>query len=144
MIAVDRNLLVYSHRADFPQHTKALLLIRGLCEGSAAWGLPWPCVHEFYRVVTQTGLAFRPSTPAEALAMIRAWCSAPGCRLLAEGSNYLETFERLEFESQPLGAMLHDAKIAAICLSHGVRELWSADPDFTRFPQLKVRNPLLG
>ncbi len=37
----------------------------------------------------------------------------------------------------------HDARIAAICLYHGVRELWSADRDFSRFAAIRVRNPLL-
>lgn len=38
---------------------------------------------------------------------------------------------------------IHDARIAALRLHHSVRELWSADRDFTAFPQLKVRNPLV-
>jgi predicted nucleic acid-binding protein len=37
---------------------------------------------------------------------------------------------------------VHDARIAALCLSHGVYELWSGDRDFSRFPALRVRNPL--
>jgi hypothetical protein len=41
------------------------------------------------------------------------------------------------------GSRIHDARIAAICLHHGVGELWSADRDFSAFPQLKVRNPLV-
>jgi predicted nucleic acid-binding protein len=36
-----------------------------------------------------------------------------------------------------------DARIAAICGSHGVRELWTADRDFSRFRGLTVRNPLV-
>jgi hypothetical protein len=28
-------------------------------------------------------------------------------------------------------------------VSHGIRELWSADRDFSRFPRLKVTNPLI-
>ncbi len=39
--------------------------------------------------------------------------------------------------------MIHDARIAAICVSHGVRELWTADRDFSRFRGLAVRNPLI-
>ena len=39
------------------------------------------------------------------------------------------------------GARVHDARIAAICLSNGVRELWTADRD-GRFPALRTRNPL--
>jgi predicted nucleic acid-binding protein len=40
--------------------------------------------------------------------------------------------------------MVHDARIAAICIGHGVTELWTADRDFSRFPTLATRNPLLG
>jgi hypothetical protein len=40
---------------------------------------------------------------------------------------------------------LHEflARIAALCRQHGVRELWSADRDFNRFPGLVVVNPLV-
>jgi predicted nucleic acid-binding protein len=41
------------------------------------------------------------------------------------------------------GPRVHDACVAALCLQHGVRELWTADRDFSRFPQLKTVNPLL-
>ena len=41
-----------------------------------------------------------------------------------------------------LHAVVHDARIAALCLYHGVRVLWSADRDFSRFPGLAVTNPL--
>jgi hypothetical protein len=30
-----------------------------------------------------------------------------------------------------------------LCQNHGVRELWTADRDFGRFPDLKVKNPLV-
>jgi predicted nucleic acid-binding protein len=40
--------------------------------------------------------------------------------------------------------MVHDARIAALCQQHGVRELWSADRDFSRFQGLAVVNPLVG
>jgi hypothetical protein len=41
------------------------------------------------------------------------------------------------------GGMIHDARIAACCKSHDVQELWTVDRDFSRFPTLKVRNPLV-
>jgi len=37
---------------------------------------------------------------------------------------------------------VHDARVAAICLAHGVRELLTADRDFSLFPELRTRNPL--
>ena len=36
------------------------------------------------------------------------------------------------------GAQVHDARV---CRQHGVRELWSADRDFSRFNELAVVNP---
>jgi len=41
------------------------------------------------------------------------------------------------------GARIHDARVAALCVSHGIRELWTADHDFSLFPILKPRNLLV-
>ncbi len=51
--------------------------------------------------------------------------------------------EELLGSAQISGPRIHDAKIASICLQSGVRELWTADRDFSRFPALKTRNPLI-
>lgn len=42
------------------------------------------------------------------------------------------------------GPAVHDARIAALCLHHRVRELWTADRDFGRFAGLEIRNPLVA
>jgi predicted nucleic acid-binding protein len=47
-------------------------------------------------------------------------------------------------EAHIVGPQVHDARIAALCQQHGVQQLWSADRDFGRFPQLSVINPLIG
>jgi predicted nucleic acid-binding protein len=49
----------------------------------------------------------------------------------------------LSLAAQLTGPRIHDARIAALCLHHGVRELWTADRDFSLFPSLKTRNPLI-
>jgi hypothetical protein len=41
------------------------------------------------------------------------------------------------------GGAVHDARIAAICMAHGVGELWTRDRDFSRFPDLRTRDPLI-
>ena len=43
MIAVDTNVLVYSHRSDSPFHTAAKGLIESLRTQAAPWAIPWPC-----------------------------------------------------------------------------------------------------
>ncbi|HTG57884.1 MAG TPA: hypothetical protein VMG63_00510 [Terriglobia bacterium] len=52
MIAVDTNILVYSHREESLWHQAAFALIAELAEGRAAWAIPWPCLHEFLAIVT--------------------------------------------------------------------------------------------
>lgn len=37
-----------------------------------------------------------------------------------------------------------DARVAALCRLHGVRELWTADRDFSRFAGPRAVNPLVS
>jgi hypothetical protein len=39
--------------------------------------------------------------------------------------------------------VIHDARVAALCLTNGIAELLTADRDFGRFSTLAVKNPLL-
>lgn len=52
--------------------------------------------------------------------------------------------ERLCVQARLAGGKVHDARIAAMCLNHGVAEPWTADRDFSAFPGLKTRNPLIA
>ena len=51
--------------------------------------------------------------------------------------------DSLLLSSKATGCMIHDAKNVAICIHHGVSELRTADRNFSRFPKLKTRNPLV-
>jgi predicted nucleic acid-binding protein len=77
MIAVDTNILVHAHRRDSPFHEAARQTITELAEGKVAWAIPWPCLHEFYGVVTHARIYAPPSTPAQAIAQIDSWLEAP-------------------------------------------------------------------
>ncbi len=144
MIAVDTNLLVYAHRRESPFHDKAQRAIATLAKSGSAWAIPWPCLHEFLGVVTNVRALKPPSTLTEAGAQISAWLASPSLVMLHEGVDHWTSLQALLQAGKVIGGQVHDARIAAICLEHGVRELWSADRDFNRFPSLTVRNPLVG
>ncbi|MDR2880660.1 MAG: PIN domain-containing protein [Azoarcus sp.] len=143
MIALDTNLLVYAHRRDNPFHAVAARQVRELAEDKAAWAIPWSCLHEFYAIVTNRRIFTPPSTPDEALDQIEAWLESPTLHLLSETPEHWSYLRQLTSKAKLQGPMVHDARIAALCLTNGVRELWSADRDFSRFPSLRVRNPLV-
>ncbi len=144
MIAVDTNLLVYAHRQDSPWHKKADSLIAKLAESLNPWAIAWPSIHEFLAITTHPKI-YNPPTPIHrALEQVECWLEAPNLRLLGESVDYWPQLRVLIEISKITGPMIHDARIAALCLEHGVTELWSADRDFSRFTSLKVKNPLKG
>ncbi len=144
MIAIDTNVLVHAHRKDSPWNAEAFAALKRLAEGHVAWAVPWPCVHEFLAIVTHPRI-YKPPTPvARALDQIEAWLQSPSLVLLGEADGYWQRLKALVAEGRIEGAQVHDARVAALCLLHGVDELWTADRDFSRFPELSVRNPLVG
>jgi uncharacterized protein len=143
MIAVDTNLLVYAHREDSTWHVPALRCLETLVEKRAPWAIPWPCVHEFLAIATHARI-YRPPTPIEtALDQVEAWLEVPGLHVLSESEGYWLRLRDLLAAGRITGAQVHDARIAALCLHHGIDELWTADRDFSRFPELRVHNPLV-
>lgn len=143
MIALDTNVLIHAHRTESPHHAHINRLVRELAEGKALWAIPWPCLHEFYGIVTHPN-RFKPPTPAAlAISQIQAWQGSPSLRMIGESFEHLRVLIELIEKGKVVGPMVHDARIAAICMQHGVRELWTLDRDFSRFPQLMCRNPLV-
>jgi toxin-antitoxin system PIN domain toxin len=144
VIAVDTNVLVYAHRADSPWNAAASRKVAGLAEARAPWAIQWPCLHEFFAVVTHPRI-YRPPTPLDrAIGQIEAWLESPSLVLVGETEGYWPGLKALLESGRIEGAQVHGARIAALCLLHGVDELWSVDRDFSRFPGLSVKNPLVG
>jgi uncharacterized protein len=143
VIAVDTNLLVHAHRRDSTFHERARPCLATLVEGLSSWGVPLHCFVEFYGIVTHPAIWKVPSTPAQASDQIRAWCESPTLVVLVDDLLGLERLLELAVDGRVSGPKVHDARIAAVCLAHGVRELWTIDRDFSRFPRLGTRNPLV-
>lgn len=142
MIAVDTNILVYAHRIDSPFHGAARRVLARLVESGRTWGVPWPCVHEFWAVVTHPRVYVPPTEPDVAVQALDDLMVMPGVSLLGETQEHWAVLRTLLARGGVTGARVHDARIAAICLAHGVQELWTADRDFGWFPELSTRNPL--
>lgn len=142
MIAVDTNVLVYAHRRESTHHERATAVVRELAEGRERWAVPWPCVYEFFSVVTSPRIwKDAASSPAQAWRQVDAWAASPTVSLLGEPREFVPLLARFVDRPRVRGPIVHDARIAALCVAHGVRELLTADRDFTLFPELPTRNP---
>lgn len=143
MIAVDTNILVYAHREDSEWHEKAVAAVASLAESPREWAIPWPCLHEFVAVVTHPRI-FRTPTPVPlALGQVDAWLESPSLVVLSENDEYEDAWRQIVLEGKITGPRVHDARVAALCVSHSVGELWSADRDFSMCQRVRVRNPLV-
>ena len=143
MIAIDTNILVYAHREDAPWHDAAVNAVRRVAEGRAAWCIPWPCVHEFLAIVTHPRIFKTPTPLKDALDQVEAWLESPSVVVVGETEGYWHRLREALEAGRIAGALVHDGRVAAICLHHGVSMLWTADRDFGRFASLKSTNPLV-
>ena len=143
MIGIDSNILVYAHRRDSAFHERARACLAMRARSSLPWAIPWPCVHEFLGVVTHPKIYGPPTPLRAAIEQVVAWFEAPRLVLLGETSGYWPVLRAVLDQSQVTGRRVHDARIAALCMQHGVSELWTADRDFRRFRGLKAVNPLV-
>jgi uncharacterized protein len=144
VIAVDTNILVYAHREDSAWHDAAYNKIAELAEGRAPWAIPWPCIHEFLAVVTHPRIYSPPTPLASAIDQVEAWLESPSLVLLGETEGYWSELRLTLEQGRISGPLVHDARVAALCRDHGVQELWTADRDFSRFPSVTTRNPLVS
>lgn len=141
LIAIDTNVLVYSHRREAREHERALGIVKQLAGGKERWAIPWPCVYEFFSVVTNPRIWKQAATtPEHAWLQVQAWLGSPSISLLAEPDGFVSVLEPL-LRSRVRGALVHDARVAALCLAHGVEVLLSRDRDFSLFPELVTKNP---
>lgn len=142
MIAVDTNLLVYAHRREAKEHSVAAVQMAKLAGGADVWAIPWPCVYEFFSVVTNRRIwKEAASTPEQAWRQVEAWLGSPSVRLLSETEDFAIVLGELVRRPRVSGPVVHDARIAALCLAHGVDVLLTRDRDFSFFPELVTGNP---
>ncbi len=140
MRAVDTNVLVHAH-VESPHTRRAREVLSSVAEGRTPWALPWPCAYEFLRVVTHPRV-YQPPMPLDlALRALRAVLDSPSLVLLSETDRHAAIMADVLQAGRATGNLVHDAHIVALCLEHGVTEIYTGDRDFTRFPGLMVTDP---
>ena len=142
MIAVDTNVLVYAHRRETEVSDRALAVVKELAEGDRLWAIPWPCCYEFLSVVTNRRIwRDAATTPERAWEQFSAWMASPSNRMIGETEAFGEVLRRFVLRPNVVGGVVHDARIAAICVAHGVEALLTRDRDFSLFRELPVWDP---
>jgi predicted nucleic acid-binding protein len=77
-------------------------------------------------IATHPAIYTPPSTLTEALGFVDSLLASHQLHLLAESAGYFEKLRAIAIAAKLKGPRIHDARIAALCLHHGVHELLSA------------------
>ena len=144
MALIDTNLLVYAARINCREHEAAAKFLKSRSEGDEIWHLTWQILFEFVRVVTDPRHAEdKPFYIDEALERVRVLLSSPSLQLIHPGPRHFDIFAELAAHTPQIrGIFVHDARIAAIMIENGVREIYTADDGFRRFRDVRIINPL--
>jgi predicted nucleic acid-binding protein len=125
MIALDTNILIYAHRTGgVPEHRAAKRLIEELAESTGGWCIPFPCVAEFWAVVTHPAFTGRPSRPREARQFLNNLVTA-GAKILYPRMGAMEHLAELAVRLDVQGARIFDLQIGLICQDSGALDLES-------------------
>jgi toxin-antitoxin system PIN domain toxin len=144
VIAVDTNLLLYAHRAGCAEHKAARQAIEDAAKDSDGWGIPSPCLLEFWSVATHPASIGGGSSPADARRFIEALMETAGATILSPPPALAPRCMQLAEQLDVRGPRIFDLQIGLAALDAGVTEIWTHDAGFIALPGLKVRDPLAG
>jgi len=141
MILVDANILLYAYHPRSDLHDVCRRWLEEAFSGPSPVHIAWITILAFLRISTSARVFERPLSMPEARAVVTGWLTAPAVSVLEPGDRYWEILSDLLVRSQVSGPLVTDAALAALALEHGVT-VCTTDRDFTRFPGLKLQNPV--
>ncbi len=143
MILVDANILLYAHDTAAPQHEAARRWMEGAVTRREELAFAWVTLLAFLRVSTNPRLYVRAVSMREAVEILDSYLSRSHVFRLDPTVNHWKVLRELCHSAQVTSRLVTDAHLAALAIEYGAT-LCSSDRDFTRFPGLRIVNPLSG
>ena len=142
MQLIDVNVLVYAARKDVPDHQRYAAWLKDVINGHEAYAISDLVLSGFLRIVTHPKIFRIPSTLDQALGFTAQLRDRPHCVPIVPGPRHWEIFTDLCRTAEVKGNLVPDAYLAALAIESG-SEWITCDRDYSRFPALRWRHPLL-
>ena len=142
MILVDANILLYAEDALSPRHTAARSWWDDQLSKDSPVCLCWTVLGAFIRIGTNPRVFETPLSLDQALTRVQSWLDQPCVRIVLPTERHWTVFQKMLRDGQAVANLVTDAHLAALAVEHGC-ELISTDSDFSRFPGLRWKNPLV-
>jgi toxin-antitoxin system PIN domain toxin len=137
----DLNLLLYAIDESSPRHDLARPWLEEILSGTEEVGFAWTVMLGFVRLTTNPTVFEDSLDVADAMDHVDGWLAQPPARIVTPSEGHSALLREL---LAPLGTAANlttDAHLAALAIEHGA-ELLSCDADFSRFEDLRWRDPL--
>jgi toxin-antitoxin system PIN domain toxin len=141
MILVDANLLVYAYNQAAPEHAAASRWFEETMNGSERVGLPLSSVVAFVRLMSNPLVVARPIAPAAAWRTVQSWLQRDNVWIAQAGTSFPEILAELLEDTGMTSNLVSDAHLGALAIEHGAI-VHSTDADFSRFKNVRWKNPL--
>jgi uncharacterized protein len=142
MIFPDVNVLIHAYNSESSLHQKARVWWESRLAGPAGVALAWVVVLGFVRIMTNRRIMENPFPPKEILEIVQEWMHLPHFSVVHPGENHFTFLSKLLENLGTAGNLTTDAHLAALAIERGLI-LHSTDADFSRFPELRWKNPLI-
>lgn len=142
MILPDINLLLYAYNPHAPQHEAASRWWEATMNGDELIGLPNEVSLGFVRIATNPRLGPAAVPVHRARQVVETWLALPVVRVLAPSADHFGKVMALVTQVMGSGSLISDAALASYAIENRA-VLHTNDADFSRFPNLNWRNPLL-
>jgi len=143
MLVIDTNVLIYAANQDMEFHGPCRRTVERCRAETSPWYVTWPICYEFLRICTHSGILPKPWSLGAAWRFLEIILASPVAGILLPTDRHGELLDDLISEIPHLrGNILHDAHTAVLMREHGIREIYTRDTDFHRFPFIKVTDPV--
>ncbi|MBF0290360.1 MAG: type II toxin-antitoxin system VapC family toxin [SAR324 cluster bacterium] len=143
MKIIDLNILIYAVNRDAPYHKKACAWWENCLFETETIGLAWIVLLGFLRITTNSRIMPNPLTHEQAIKLIDEWMLQSVVQIITPTKRHWTILQQLLLDMGAAANLTTDAHLAALAIEKGAA-LYSADNDFSRFPNLKWVNPLLS
>lgn len=140
MIFPDVNMLLYAYDRNSILHTEAKQWLEDTLTEKEVF-FSWQTITGFLRIVTHPSILKNPAPLSEAVQVVSDWLERENVHLVSFETRNWPLFAKMLIESQATGNLVMDAHIAAMAMSCSAT-VASTDRDFTRFPGLRLTNPI--
>ena len=140
MIVVDVSLILLAADKAHPLAGRARAVLDALERGDRPFRVAATAIDVAATILGNEASAASPAEQSRVEARIQGLISAPQGGVLAEGPEHWQHL-RTMFLSNPTIEPTY-ARLAAICVEHGVRELWTLDTTLSWLPTVRVASPI--